>query len=214
MRPPILGNKHVAVLQPAKSLAPRDSFISFIPVQWTNSRLDFFKSCSAFSWAAPFSAFPNFRSLFSSARFYVRFWGLHCLGFGLGCCLFFLEIAVVGWVRDVLTMPFHGNFPCWRSLCVSPRHRASSAVPSNLRVFFSQWIPCHRSTQDLIMALHSFFFPCLLNISAYVFVLAHSAPLWVPLHWLLHPTCVVRGVTGLLNLLVVWGRGPFCNLAR
>lgn len=143
-------------------------------MQWTNSRLDFFKSCGAFSWAAPLPAFPNFRRLLSPAHFYLCFWGLRCLGFGLGSWLFFLEKVMVERVQDVLTTLLRGNFPRWRSLCVSPGHQASPAVPSNLGFFFSQWIPCHRSMQDLIMPLHSFF-PYLLNTSVCVFAPAHSA---------------------------------------
>lgn len=212
MKTPIWGNRHVVVLYPGKSLAPTYSFIAFTLVQWINSRLDFFKSCGAFSWAASFPAFSNFRRLLSPAHFYLCFWVLCCLGFGLGCWLFFLEKTVVEWVQDVLTMLFHGNFPCWRSCSVSPRHWASPAGPSNLfgfvclAFFFSQWVPCHRSTQSNYASTWVFF-PVYL-ISLHVRLCQCILPC-LPLEslcWLLPTACLVRGFTGLLNLLMQ-GRG-------
>lgn len=78
---------------------------------------------------------PDFRRLLSPACFYLRFWSLRCLALGLGCWLLFLEKSVMEPVQDVLTTLFRGNFPRWRSLCVSPRLGARAAVPSNLDIF-------------------------------------------------------------------------------
>lgn len=67
--PSILANRNILV--PAKYLAPRDGFIAFTLVQGTNSRLDFFKRCDAFHWAAPLPAFPRFPEASFSCLFFI-----------------------------------------------------------------------------------------------------------------------------------------------
>lgn len=129
--PSILANRNILV--PAKYLAPRDGFIAFTLVQGTNSRLDFFKRCDAFHWAAPLPAFPRFPEASFSCLFLFTFLRSTLFGTCFGLLAAFLG-KKMWWspAQDVLTELFRGNFPCWRSLYVAPRLGASPAVQSNL----------------------------------------------------------------------------------
>lgn len=126
--PPILANR--SILVPAKHLPPRGSFIGFTLVQQTNSRLDVFKCCGAFHWAAPLPVFPKFPKAFSPACFYLRFWG--GLALGLGYWLLFLEKKK--WWRQcrMSSQSCFVEISLTGDVSVSPRLRASPAVPSNL----------------------------------------------------------------------------------
>lgn len=79
--PPILANR--SILVPAKHLPPRGSFILFTLVQQTNSRLDVFKCCGAFHWAAPLPACPKFPKASFSCLFLFTFLRWFGTWFGL-----------------------------------------------------------------------------------------------------------------------------------
>lgn len=161
--PPVLANRNTAV--PAKYLAPRDSFIAFTLGQGTNSRLEFLKSCGAFHWAAPLPAFPKFPKASFSCLFLFTFLRSTLFGAWFGLLAAFLG-KKMWWSQGRMSSQC-----CFVEISLAGDHSVflQGLEPAQQYqatwIFYSQWIPGHRSMQDLIMLLHSFL-TCLLNIPA------------------------------------------------
>lgn len=170
--PSILANRNILV--PAKYLAPWDGFIAFTLVQGTNSRLDFFKCCDAFHWAAPLPAFPTFPKASFSCLFLFMFRRSTLFGTWFG------QLAAFRGKKMWWSQRRMSSQSCFVEISLAGDHSVflQGLEPAQQYqatwIFYSQWIPGHRSMQDLIMPLHSFF-PCFLNIPTCVFVPAHSA---------------------------------------